>query len=170
MPPSVFSIQVNAAFTDWSFVMSHSTAFNWPSDPNSPSRNCSTLSLRLDNPQTIIPARHNSEQIALPMPLLAPVTTATFPCHRSIVEHQNEIVVSSPQIDTQMNQMFDQIEISAQHSRFRSHYTTSNFERILIVVQPAADIKKVQTDQIIPIYMPLPNGRYTSRVFHFKIN
>lgn len=122
MPPSVFSIQVNAAFTDWSFVMSHSTAFNWPSDPNSPSRNCSTLSLRLDNPQTIIPARHNSEQIALPMPLLAPVTTATFPCHRSIVEHQNEIVVSSPQIDTQMNQMFDQIEISAQHSRFRSHY------------------------------------------------
>lgn len=84
IPPNVFSIHWYARFTDSSLVISHSTAFNWPSTPNKLKRNCSTLSLRRAKPHTIIPHFTNSVQIAAPMPLLAPVTTATRPDQRSI--------------------------------------------------------------------------------------
>lgn len=87
IPPNVRSIHVNACLTDCSFVISHSTAFNCPSEPSRPKRNCSTLSLRRDSPQTIIPDLHSSVQMALPIPLVAPVTTATLPCHRSISQN-----------------------------------------------------------------------------------
>lgn len=84
IPPNVFSIHENALFTSSSLVISHSTAFNWPSAPNKLKRSASTLSFRRAKPHTIIPCLTNSVQIAAPIPLEAPETTATRPAHRSI--------------------------------------------------------------------------------------